>query len=123
MVQSGYDLMADMFFGWKPEEESIAGAPIPLNYNFGHCNIPVNIFTNQIPDPLYLGPRIPTSLQVHKMFGNRKQATACETLLKEDAILSYKTVIPKKLPYKLKHKEAPREFIGMDQKINLQEEL
>ena len=71
MVSSGYDLEADMMFGWKPDEDALPGAPIPLHYNFGRCEIPMNPFTNSIPDPIYLGARIPTSLQVHKMFANR----------------------------------------------------
>jgi len=62
LVQSGYDLEADMMFGWRPENLDIPGAPIPLHYNYGRCAIPVNPYTNSIPEPLYLGARIPTSL-------------------------------------------------------------
>lgn len=50
-----------MMFGWRPDEDALPGAPIPLHYNFGRCEIPINPYTNQIPDPLYLGARIPTS--------------------------------------------------------------
>jgi hypothetical protein len=60
-----------MKFGWKPEKTSIPGAPIPLHYNFRITKIPINPFTNLIPEPIFLGPRIPTSLQAHKIFANK----------------------------------------------------
>ena len=62
LLKSGFNLKPDMHFGWKPETTSIPGAPIPLHYNFRITDIPANPFTNQRPNAIFLGPRIPTSL-------------------------------------------------------------
>lgn len=70
MVQTGYDLAADMIFGWKPKQEAFPVAPIPLHYSYGDCDDLVNSLTGS--RLIYLGPRIPTSLQVHKLYANQK---------------------------------------------------
>ena len=57
------------------------------------------------------------------MFANRPESTGCDSLLNKDPYPSYKTVIPKKIPYTIKNKEPLRKFIGMDPKINLNCEL
>jgi hypothetical protein len=52
----------DIKLGWKPSEIGPSGAPIPLNYNFDLLEIKeYDKYGLQI-EPLYLGPRYPTSV-------------------------------------------------------------
>jgi len=91
-----------MIFGWRPQtaQNVIATAPIPLYYNYGNLTIPANPQTGQAPAPIYLGPRIPTTLQVHKLFANREIATSCETKTVERGFPSYAAQIPAKISTK-----------------------
>ena len=34
LIKSGFNLNADMMFGWKPEDGAMASAPIPLHYSY-----------------------------------------------------------------------------------------
>lgn len=70
LIRTGVSVASDMKFGWKPKGQT-SGAPIPLNYNFEPFVIPKNPETNQKYKPIYLGPRIPNSLLVHKAFANK----------------------------------------------------
>lgn len=79
LVKSGIDLQPDMIHGWRPKTTAVIfGAPIPLHYNFDHHEMPVDPATQKPYEALYLGPRIPTSLQVHKSFANRNKATSAD---------------------------------------------
>ena len=48
-------MFPDMKFGWKPKQEEIFGAPIPLYYDYEPFEIPVNLSTNKEYEPFYLG--------------------------------------------------------------------
>lgn len=74
LIKTGVSVKADMKFGWKPKEE-ISGCPIPLYYDFEHFQIPLNPLTKKHYIPLYLGIRIPNSLQVHRIYSNRYYST------------------------------------------------
>ena len=57
--------------GWRPQRETISGAPIPLNYEYEPFVIPNNPETLKPYVPLYLGPRLFNSLEVHKSFASK----------------------------------------------------
>jgi hypothetical protein len=59
LVRTGISMAADMFLGWRPKKE-FSGAPIPLYYNFEEFSV------EKEGEPIYLGPRIPNSIEVHK---------------------------------------------------------
>ena len=106
-------MKVDMKLGWKPDKDRISGAPIPLHYEF--CS-QEHSFTDPITGllvpPLYLGPRIPNSLTMHKWYANKEFATSCEQ------IKSYKFDVPILTHIKLPKPDAPRKFIGMNPAIN-----
>ena len=58
--------------GWRPQRDPVSGAPIPLNYNYEPFVIPSNPVTLKPYIPLYLGPRIYNSLDVHKNFAAKQ---------------------------------------------------
>jgi hypothetical protein len=79
LVNSGYDLKIDMKLGWRPENDRISGAPIPLHYEFqSQEHSYTDPLTGQNVPPLYLGPRIPNSLTMHRWYANKEFATSCE---------------------------------------------
>ena len=48
--------------GWRPEDQGISGAPIPLLYNFDVVEVnTVHQETGEPIEPLYLGARYLTS--------------------------------------------------------------
>jgi hypothetical protein len=60
-----------MKFGWRPKEV-VSGAPIPLYYDYEPFEIPINPNTNKLYDPVYLGARPKHSIEVHRLFANKK---------------------------------------------------
>lgn len=71
LVNKQYDLKPDMAFGkWKPKE-NIIGAPIPLYFDYETFDFPFNPLTKEEYEPLYYGPRIKDSLEMHKKFANQ----------------------------------------------------
>ena len=79
IVNKKGDIIYDVKMGWKPEEQELSGAPIPLMYNFDQIQVKEYDQETGLPiEPLYLGPRWPTSTQMHKSFANLERATGCE---------------------------------------------
>jgi hypothetical protein len=68
LIKSGASVHYDMMEGWRPQQELISGAPIPLYYDYEEFSIPINPLTNKPYVPLYYGPRRDNSLDVHKAF-------------------------------------------------------
>jgi hypothetical protein len=57
--------------GWKPQDQDLSGAPIPLLYNFDFVEVKeVDHETGLFIEPLYLGARLSTSTNMHKLFAN-----------------------------------------------------
>ena len=81
-----------MRLGWRPKELGPSGAPIPLSYK--HGDGPPNS-----SEPLYLGPRFLTSLEMHRQFANKPDA--------------YEFEFPTQAT-KIKKSDPPRAFVGMN---------
>jgi hypothetical protein len=78
-------LQHDIKLGWKPQQVmNVAGAPIPLHYNFEHFNPPINPLTNTEYEAFYLGPRHANSHGVHKAYarqnGHKVNLYDCDNL-------------------------------------------
>lgn len=68
-----------MKLGWKPADVEQSGAPIPLLYNFtSTVNKAYDPETGEEIEPLYLGTRFPTSIQMHKAFANKDNNKGCD---------------------------------------------
>jgi hypothetical protein len=63
-VTQNFSMNVDLKLGWKPGQDAEQqGAPIPLFYNFAPTNFKeYDAETGQQIEPLYLGPRYPTSI-------------------------------------------------------------
>ena len=72
LISSGLSMIPDMRLGWKPKEAT-TGAPIPLYYDYEPFEIPINPFTNKYYEPVYLGPRLKHSIEIHKLYANKKR--------------------------------------------------
>jgi len=59
-----------MKLGWRPQMD-VAGAPIPLYYDYEPFVIPINPATCKECEALYMGPRYKHSLAMHKAFANK----------------------------------------------------
>ena len=57
-----------MMFGWKPKLAPVAGAPIPLYYDYEEFDEPINKMTGELLPILYYGYRPKDSLVMHKEF-------------------------------------------------------
>lgn len=68
LIKSGASVLYDMKEGWRPSNEILSGAPIPLYYDYEELSPPLNPLTNKPYIPLYYGPRRDNSLDVHKAF-------------------------------------------------------
>ena len=75
LIKSGVSIAADLRFGWRPNEKELHGAPIPLHYDYEHFKVPINPATQKPFIVQYLGPRMQTSHDVHKKFGNLETVT------------------------------------------------
>jgi hypothetical protein len=71
LIRSGVSLLPDMKFGWRPKEVTI-GAPIPLYYDYEPFEVPINPNNGKKYDPHYIGPRPKHSIEVHRLFANKK---------------------------------------------------
>jgi len=131
LIKSGASVHYDMMEGWRPQQELISGAPIPLYYDYEEFSIPINPVTNKPYVPLYYGPRRDNSLDVHKAFAAKPNGQTSflpklydcgpQTGSEEFPFVPYSFKFPRKVPYK-KH-EADREFTGMNRQLNLTDEL
>jgi hypothetical protein len=59
-----------MRLGWKPVTD-VAGAPIPLYYDYETFDLPVNPLTGDPYDVIFMGPRYRHSIAMHKAFANK----------------------------------------------------
>lgn len=70
LITEQYSLKPDMVFGWKPQEIQIAGAPIPLYFDYESYEgqMPLHPLTMEELPPTYLGPRFKDTLEMHRAF-------------------------------------------------------
>jgi len=72
-IKQQYSLKPDMQFGWKPED--VHGAPIPMFFDYETFERLQNPRTFY-PYPVYFyGRRYMDSLEVHRSYANKSQAT------------------------------------------------
>lgn len=72
LVRTGGSVLYDIKDGWRPKEKEISGAPIPLYYDFDQFKIPIDPETFKPFVPLYFGPRIFNSLELHKKYAAKE---------------------------------------------------
>lgn len=86
----GGSIAQDIKLGWRPANP-YSGAPIPLYYEFEElADENVNLYSKDPTHvPIYLGPRIPNSLQVHRQYSKREL---------ENGIRSYHFKFPPRPP-------------------------
>ena len=68
LIKTGASVLYDMREGWRPPDENLSGAPIPLYYDYEEFVPPINPLTMKPYIPLYYGPRRDNSLDVHKAY-------------------------------------------------------
>lgn len=51
--------------------QQVAGAPIPLHFDYEQFEDPRHPLTQEALEPVYLGPRFRDSLEMHRAFANR----------------------------------------------------
>lgn len=69
LIRTGVSIAADLKMGWKPRNP-FSGAPIPLYYDF--TNYKLSTDGKSKHELIYYGPRIPNSINVHKLFSSKK---------------------------------------------------
>ena len=129
LIKTGVSVAADMRFGWKPQQEQVSGAPIPLHYDFETIELPRDPWTGKAPNILFLGQRLNTSLLVHKRFANlepdmHRDGPAEWNPKFQDRDPSYHFKFPLQIAYMLPHTyDDDREFVGMNPNMNIDNEL
>lgn len=71
IITEQYSLKPDMVFGWKPQDIQIAGAPIPLYFDYESYDdgqMPVHPVSGEELQVSYYGPRFRDSLEMHRAF-------------------------------------------------------
>lgn len=95
-----------MKLGWRPVNP-YSGAPIPLYYAYGNYDAHINYNTlDPTKVPRFLGPRIPNSLQMHRLWAKKELPGGKQ---------SYNFKFPPRIMNgKRKRVEEPRPFLGMN---------
>ena len=105
----GGSIAADMRFGWRPANP-YSGAPIPLFYDFACYDEDINYYSKDpFKVPIYLGPRISNSLQMHRLWSRQEFG-----LLANAYPFKFP---PRPAPIKSKRVEEPRPFQGMNPQL------
>lgn len=108
LIRTGGSIQADIKMGWRPKNP-YSGAPIPLYYDYENFSVIDYEETDPKRVPLYLGPRVHNSLQLHTLFAKKEQ---------EDGTQSYKFVFPPRPGQATrKRAEEPRPFTGMNPRL------
>jgi hypothetical protein len=107
--------------GWKPKDQDLSGAPIPLLYNFDQVEVKeMDPETGLLIEPLYLGARHATSTQMHKVFANLDRSGGCELQPNPSYKFEFPLVTQKPRNLKPHSKlaiEKQRTFTGMNPKL------
>lgn len=102
-------LAVDMRFGWRPANP-YSGAPIPLYYDFANYDEDIDYFSKDpVKVPIFLGPRIPNSLQMHRLWSRQEFGVLSDAY-------PFKFP-PRPAPIKSKRVEEPRPFLGMNPRL------
>lgn len=107
LVKNSGSLAADMKMGWRPKNP-YSGAPIPLYYEYESFAVNRGGQDKDFKpkEPIYLGPRVQNSLQIHKLFAKREL---------RDGTHAYTFKFPPRPPQIARKRiEEPRPFTGMN---------
>lgn len=108
LIRTGVSIQADIRMGWRPKNP-YSGAPIPLFYEYECFSDIAWDSTDPKQIPIYLGPRVPTSLQLHKAYAKKEL---------EDGTQSYKFIFPPQpMLANRRRTEEPRPFTGMNPRL------
>jgi hypothetical protein len=103
----GGSMAVDMKLGWRPANP-YSGAPIPLYYAYGNYDAHIDYACmDPAKAPRFLGPRIPNSLQMHRLWAKKE-------LLGGKQSYNFKFPPPGTQNGKRKRVEEPRPFLGMN---------